>query len=514
MSKFTRYVSCIAIAIGLFACSEKPIEVIEPIFEVDQTAIKVRSLASLFGSVEFRITSNQEWTIEGDNEWCKASKLSGKGYSIISLEIQNNTVAIERKVEYKLKSGSLSRTVTVTQDPWSVSDIPSDEMKTMTTLKIVGKISDLDYATIRENMPALKTLDLSEVTDLVLKDYAFSQNKSITKIILPKCMTEIGEGAFSGSNLEEIVWPDKLEVISICTFRNCTKLKGDLVIPPGVTKIKEDAFSGCSGFTGALQLPKSITEIGPGAFYKCIGFTGQLIIPNGVKIIEESTFETCTGFTGPLLLPNSVTDIGERAFVGCNGFTSLTLPANIENIGDAAFFQCWRMTGKLVLPKSIKNISEHAFYDCSGFTSLDIPDGITTIASGAFHNFSGLSGTLLIPASVRSIEWSAFSDCRNITSVKLEQGLEAIGNSAFSNCLKISGRVDIPSSVKKIGMDAFSYCPGVSEFRVAWSAPIPYVKTSPISTVFSLQTPLLVPVASLAAYQAAEGWSDHNLVGY
>ncbi len=83
------------------------------------------------------------------------------------------------------------------------------------------------------------------VTVTRLAENCFKNCTSLTTVILPDTLQEIGPGAFSG----------------------CTSLRG-IFIPGSVTAIGRDAFSGCRKLE-AICVPASVTAIGESAFGSC-----------------------------------------------------------------------------------------------------------------------------------------------------------------------------------------------------------------------------------------------------
>ncbi len=191
-----------------------------------------------------------------------------------------------------------------------------------------------------------------------------------------------------------LVIPDGVTEIKNYTFLGGSCFTNNLFIPNSVTSIGKNAFYGCSGFTGDLIIPNSVTSIGNLAFSGCRGFTGNLIIPNSVTSLY-GTFAGCSGFTGDLIIPNSVTSLLYCTFAGCSGFTgSLTIPSSVTEIGDYAFRDCSGFTGDLIIPNSVTSIGDLAFFGCSGFTGdLTIGNSVTTIKDGAFElcNFGSIT---------------------------------------------------------------------------------------------------------------------------
>ena len=134
--------------------------------------------------------------------------------------------------------------------------------------------------------------------------------KNVTSVVIPSCVTAIGEMA----------------------FERCENLTG-VMIPDSVTTIGEGAFSLCKNLT-SVTIPNSVTTIGEGAFYGCRYLT-SITIPDSVTTIEGSAFEWCEKLTG-ITIPDGVTTIGPRAFYGCKKLTSITIPRRCE-VGKYAF---------------------------------------------------------------------------------------------------------------------------------------------------------------------------------
>ena len=76
-------------------------------------------------------------------------------------------------------------------------------------------------------------------------EYAFYENTNITSVVIPNCVTSIGDNA----------------------FYNCRSLTS-ITIPDSVTSIGSYAFYDCSSLT-SITIPDSVTSIGSGAFRAC-----------------------------------------------------------------------------------------------------------------------------------------------------------------------------------------------------------------------------------------------------
>ncbi|MCR4812412.1 MAG: leucine-rich repeat protein [Bacteroidales bacterium] len=189
---------------------------------------------------------------------------------------------------------------------------------------------------------------------------AFENCSGLTSVTIPNSVTSIGgssyyDGAFYGcSGLTSVYYTGDVAGWCGITFGGGPNPLGyaqnfyingslvtDLVIPSGVTEIKDNTFPGATCLT-SVTIPNSVTSIGYNAFSQCSGLT-SLTIPNSVTSIGFFAFSGCSGLTS-VTIGNSVTSIGFRAFSQCSGLTSLTIGNSVTSIGDEAFSGCSGLT--------------------------------------------------------------------------------------------------------------------------------------------------------------------------
>ena len=322
----------------------------------------------------------------------------------------------------------------------------------------------------------------------IICDWAFGWSKfigcrSLTSLIIPDSVTNIGDYAFSGCrSLTDIVIPDSVTNIGDYAFWNCGSLT-NIVIPNSVTSIGDNAFEYCFSLSN-LIIPDGVTSIGDGAFVGCTSLS-SVVIPDSVSCIGNNAFGCCESLTD-IVIPNSVTSIGESAFYECSSLTEVVIPDSVTCIGDKVFFCCRSLTdivipesvvnlkgnpfcrwdGELkclspyfiydnkvlfdkdkskiiafrdknttsyVIPDSVSCIGDRAFYRCSSLSSVVIPDSVTSIGKCAFRGCTSLTD-IVIPDCVTSIEDGAFSGCESMTNLVIPDGITSIGDSAFYEC--------------------------------------------------------------------------------
>lgn len=225
------------------------------------------------------------------------------------------------------------------------------------------------------------------------------------EVVIPSCVTEIGDSAFKGfRGLKSVVIPDGVLSIGANAFNSCRTLM-DMAIPQSVTNIGTRAFDGscighflvdaANGFYTSREgmlLTKDTETLIRGN----MGNDGEVVIPDGVKIVGEGAFKSL-------------------------GLECATIPNSVTNIGVSAFEGCWDLA-QVIIPGSVKTIEMRAFDSCENLVSLEIARGLESIGVRAFGSCRLTRVT--IPDSVTNIEWGAFSDCRELKEVWLPQHLE------------------------------------------------------------------------------------------
>ena len=285
-----------------------------------------------------------------------------------------------------------------------------------------------------------------------------------------------------------------------------------------VTGIKEQVFANCSALT-SVSLPDGLTSIGNAAFEYCSSLA-TVSIGNGVTIIGSSAFSNCTSLTG-ITLPDGLTTIGSSAFLNCTSLTGITIPNTVTSIGIAAFKYSGLTTASI--GNGVTTIGKEAFQDCSSLATVSIGSGLTTIGNNAFYACWALTqfnvdeaneaycsdgGVLFNKDKTTLLQYPAG---KTETTYAVPTGVTSIAEYAFAWCRKLT-KISLPKSLDNIGKMAVGECTGLTEMTVLATVP-PTVGSRAFNSV-SRTIPVYVPAASLAAYQAADVWSEFtNLQG-
>lgn len=255
--------------------------------------------------------------------------------------------------------------------------------------------------------------------------HPFENNKDITGVELPSCLTKIHSYAFSGcTNLTDVTFPDGLTDIDGYAFRNCSSLTS-VDLPDSLTSLGSGAFSNCYGLT-RVTLPKGLTTIRAETFAHCEQLT-EIVIPEGVTSIESRAFSGCSSLTN-VVLPDSLTGIAGYAFEGCTNLTQVDLP-------NSAYGSC--KMSKMVFPTN---------------TTLTLRGDPFTIEDGVLKCCKSLGGNVVIPNTVKSIGTGALFEL-SIERLTFPDTVTELGDEIAMNCsIK---EVVIPASVTKISSRAF-----------------------------------------------------------
>ena len=378
-------------------------------------------------------------------------------------------------------------------------------LSTVTSLTVTGVIDARDFKIMRDQMPVLSSLDLSEVTIAAYTGTGGTNNP--LNETWSYAANHIPIKAFSDcETLTSITLPSSVTSIEALAFYYCEGLTS-ISIPSSVTSIGIYAFSGCFSLTSII-FPSSLTSIGKYVFWGCEGLT-SIRIPSSVTSIGEGAFLSCTGLTS-IRIPSSVTYIGEDAFRDCRGLTSINIPSSVTSIGEGAFLSCTGLTS-ISIPSSVTSIESFTFMYCEGLSSINIPSSVTSIGDGAFSSCTGLT-SISIPLSVTSIGEYAFSSCNALTSINIPSSVTSIGDGAFSSCLLLTS-VSIPASLISLGDCVFSYSENIRSIYVYATTPLDLGNNEYFLYGIDKTTcTLYVPKNSFFLYRSAYQWRDFNNV--
>ena len=357
-------------------------------------------------------------------------------------------------------------------------------------------INNLLY-TYKGEMPKNTHIDVNEGTTMIC-NYAFYKCSSLTSITIPNSDTSIGSIAFSGcSSLTSITIPNSVTSIGARAFENCSSLSSVHI---------SDMAAWCN-----IDFKDYASN--PLCYAKNLYLNGEevtnLVIPEGVTSIRNYAFSGCSSLTS-ISIPNSVTSIGDEAFRNCDALTSITIGNSVNKIGDGAFDGCKSVT---IINWNAKKCEDFSFFNTHTTPYYTIPNHITELTFGdsvehipAYLCLDMANLTLInIPNSVQSIGKGAFYGCESLSSINIPNSVTSIEYETFAYCKKLR-TIKLGNSVESIGKDAFKGCTALYSFEISTEIP-PIIDATTFAEVSSTLQ-IKVPCNAVEDYKASNHWNS------
>ena len=238
-------------------------------------------------------------------------------------------------------------------------------------------LSESNLPTAKANVPSPVAVG-DEITS---GDYTYIVNEDGTASIV----------RYSGTD-ENLVIPSTLDEytvtgIGFSSFASKNTITS-VIVPDSVIDIGETAFYNCDNLTSVTFLSTNIRSMGNRIFSNCDNLT-SVILPGNLQSIPHQMFYYCKKLES-ITIPESVTKIEYEAFAGCLNLSSLILPQNISSIGESAFSHCANLES-VVIPNGVTVISNNTFLGCTDLTSISIPQSVKNIFPKAFYNCNNLT---------------------------------------------------------------------------------------------------------------------------
>lgn len=307
-------------------------------------------------------------------------------------------------------------------------------------------------------------------------DWAFSGCKKLSSIVIPDCITSIGENpfVFCNSNLTVIFPMDSASYIhdvqsnyyNNCFIDTTTKkliaICENSVIPTNgsVTSIGERALSYVPELP-SINIPSAVTQIDAGAFSgssfeKVFFLSSDVAIDDGADIPASTVIYGDAGSTAE-----------SYAQAHGNTFAKVLYSGSVNTME-------WRIyDDRVMLLSGIGSTGNYnnskrpwAEYEDS-FSDVVVGEGITKLGDRTFYAYKKVLKSITLPNTLEYIGASVFSDCTALTEIKLpNNSLRSLGNSAFGGCTGIK-HFHIPGTVWSMH-NSFSGCSGIETITVDW----------------------------------------------
>lgn len=331
------------------------------------------------------INSSSNWKAKTDQSWVSLSTTqANSGTSILNITALDNNENINRVATVTIEvDGFPNQVITVSQNkkinvtPGGLKDAFDSDLTTIKAVLIDGKIDARDFKFMRDSMPFLEEIDLSNASIVAytgIEGTSMNGNIYYEANAIPESAFQRGWNTIT-MDLKSIKMPSNTTTIKRGAFINCLWLES-VNIPNFVTQIESEAFMGANIQT--LYIPSSVQNCSF-AFRGCKRLVSIAVDPNnsnysgadGVLFnkLKTELFLCPMTTAGNYNIPSTVRVITDFAFESCDKIKYLNIPISVQSIGRAAFQECRGMTS-LNLPSSITSIGAHAFHNCLNLTSI------------------------------------------------------------------------------------------------------------------------------------------------
>lgn len=226
-------------------------------------------------------------------------------------------------------------------------------------------------------------------------------------------VTSIGENAFAGSDVTEIILPSTVTEIKTAAFKGCKDLK--TIYGLNVTQIGDYAFNDCIWIKN-LFLMSELQSIGKYSFanagskqYLITGATFKLDL-KALSSIPEGSF---TNSSISEIKLGTVSTIGNKAFLGCDQLVYVHIDS-ISNLPESSFKGCESLTDVEI--HNLSYVPSAAFSSCENLISVSFPDA-RNVNSNAFENCVSLIEVSL--PSAKTVYSNAFNGCSKLRILDL-----------------------------------------------------------------------------------------------
>lgn len=241
-----------------------------------------------------------------------------------------------------------------------------------------GEVTITDYVGTSEHVLIPDTIDGLPVT--ALGHRAFYE-KTVTTVVVPDSVTEIGAACFSGDNyLVSLKLPDGLKRLPPASLESCMRLY-DFDLPQSLEKIYSSVFE-FNYYLTHLTLPSSLTEIEQLNFIGLYGLQSLTLAEDNAAFKLDETNGLLMTADGTRLL---------HCFSDIVPAEEIILPEGVKIVDPFAFHYDYDVK-RVVLPEGVETIGAMAFAMCPNLTEIVIPASVTDI--GAMDGLDGRTGII------------------------------------------------------------------------------------------------------------------------
>ncbi len=235
---------------------------------------------------------------------------------------------------------------------------------------------------------------------------AFYNDQTLTHVVIPEGVTIIRESAFQGCrNLQSVKIPKSVICIEALAF-DCKQLRQqlrnahsfepvDLWVPDWSKQVTLE-YAGTRAAWNKIETSADMGDVQI-TFGKKAGRDDKLTLNAYHNAVKKKKYRDSNLRT--IVIPEGVTKIENKTFFWCCNLISVTIPSTVTQIGASAFAFC-RNLREIQSPDSVTYIAEDAFRQCDNLREITIPPSVQNIGAGAFANCDKLKKVVAAPETI------------------------------------------------------------------------------------------------------------------
>lgn len=237
-------------------------------------------------------------------------------------EISDNSFTENKHLQYLKLPDTLT----------SIGDSAFLNAKKLTSINFPSTLTEIaNYAF--SSCINLQEVDLSYTQIKTIYSVYFDGCSKLSKIVLPNILSEIPENAFKNfESLTTIIFPSTLENIGQGAFFGCVNLQEVDLKDTMLKIIESQTFYGCSKLI-KISFPDSLWGLDNSAFSSCTSLE-EINFPENFGVIGNNVFSGCSKLK-KVNLNSNIKYIYHYAFDGCTSLSSISLPSSLKELGKA-----------------------------------------------------------------------------------------------------------------------------------------------------------------------------------
>ncbi len=286
-------------------------------------------------------------------------------------------------------------------------------------LSVTGPVDVSDLVFMAEEMPSLRTLDLTgadivsytgpRVGGLTAWPASYMPagvfaGSAIAEVKLPAAAVKLGDAVFASSAIESFVLPAGYMVIPAGMFSDCKSLRTVEFVAP--VCIDDHAFAGCTALA-EVKGSQNITSIGDRSFAGCTALA-EFAVGTRLSATGDEAFRGAGLKSIDLTPAAGLASVGEWAFASMPALVTANLGSCAE-IGSGVLFGCTALESAIyntaavpdyafagnavqdgVLAAGTESLGRYAMSGMSGVKDIALPESLESLGDHAMEHMTGL----------------------------------------------------------------------------------------------------------------------------